>query len=141
MKPTRDQLIQEVASLLGPLVRSLRAGLISAAADFALTPTEAEALWVLAAVGSDSVRGLAQRLEIDPANASSLVTRLEERRLVSRSPAPNDARKRLVALTPAGRKLRAALASAVGERRPTFARLSTEDLTTFRNLLRRLNST
>jgi quercetin dioxygenase-like cupin family protein len=53
-----------------------------------------------------ATKDVARELDIDPANASTLVTRLERRRLVRRDPATNDRRKRLISLTTAGRKMR-----------------------------------
>jgi DNA-binding MarR family transcriptional regulator len=62
----------------------------------------------------------------------------ERRGLVERRPAPNDRRKRLVDLTAQGRATRARLSDCMAERRPSFGRLTTAELETFRDLLRRL---
>jgi MarR family transcriptional regulator, organic hydroperoxide resistance regulator len=96
-------------------------------------------VWLLAAAGPLSTKELAQRLRIDPANASTLIGRLERRALVARRPAADDRRKRLVELTADGRALRARLSHCMAERRPSFGRLTTAELVTFRDLLRRLN--
>jgi len=59
-----------------------------------------------AAVG---VTGLARRLEIDPAAVTRQVQELARAGLVRRRADPRDARRRLVELTPKGRKLFAAI--------------------------------
>jgi DNA-binding MarR family transcriptional regulator len=61
--------------------------------------------------------------------------------LIEPLPSPTDRRKRLASLTDAGHDTRTQLANCVGERRPTFSELSLDDLTTFRDLLRRVTST
>jgi MarR family transcriptional regulator, organic hydroperoxide resistance regulator len=136
----REQLRNEIATLMGPLVRELQTALLTCAGEFALTPNEAQSLWVLALRGSVATKDLARALDIDPANASTLVTKLERRGLVRRDAAAHDRRKRLVSLTPEGAEARERLAGCVGERRPTFRELTTEELVTFRDLLRRVGT-
>jgi MarR family transcriptional regulator, organic hydroperoxide resistance regulator len=136
----RGQLGNEIAALMGPLVRELRGALLACAADLGLAPNEAQVLWVLALRGSLATKELARALDIDPANASTLITRLERRRLVRRNPATHDRRKRLISLTRQGRELRQRLADCVAERRPSFRELTTDELVTFRDLLRRVAS-
>jgi MarR family transcriptional regulator, organic hydroperoxide resistance regulator len=130
----------EIAALMGPLVRSLRGALLTCAGELGLAPNEAQALWVLALRGSVATKDLARALDIDPANASTLITKLERRRLVRRDAASHDRRKRLVSLTEEGREVRRRLAGCVAERRPSFRELTTDELVTFRDLLRRVAS-
>ena len=52
--------------------------------------------------------------------------------------AADDRRKRLVSLTEEGSELRPRLAGRVAERRPTLRELTTDELVTFRDLLRRI---
>jgi MarR family transcriptional regulator, organic hydroperoxide resistance regulator len=99
---------------------------------------EAQALWLLSAGGPLTTKELAGRLAIDPANASTLITRLERGGLADRRPAPDDRRKRHAELTAEGRAVRARLSDCMAERRPSFGRLTTAELVTFRDLLRRL---
>jgi MarR family transcriptional regulator, organic hydroperoxide resistance regulator len=136
----REQLGNEIASLMGPLVRSLRGALLTCAGELGLSPSEAQALWLLALRGSLATKDLARALDIDPANASTLVTRLDRRSLVRRHPASHDRRMRLISLTKAGSEMRRRLARCVGERRPSFRELTTDELVTFRDLLRRVAS-
>jgi DNA-binding MarR family transcriptional regulator len=135
----REELGNEIAGLMGPLVRSLSAEFRECAGDLGLAVSEAQALWLLA-VGAHAptTKELAGKLGIDPANASTLVTRLERRGLLRRDEAAGDRRKRLVSLTPEGAELRLRLAGCVGDRRPRFRRLTTDELVVFRDLLRRI---
>jgi DNA-binding MarR family transcriptional regulator len=134
----REQLGNEIAGLLGPLVRSLSAAFRDCAGHLGLALSDAQALWLLAVADALTTKELAGKLGIDPANASTLVTRLERRGLVRRGPAADDRRKRLVSLTPDGSELRLRLAGCVGERRPAFRELTTDELVVFRDLLRRI---
>lgn len=136
----REQLGNEIAALMGPLVRELRAALLTCAGDLGLAPNEAQAVLLLGLRDSVSTKDLARALDIDPANASTLITKLERRGLVRRDAATHDRRKRLISLTAQGRELRRRLAGCVGERRPSFRELTTDELVTFRDLLRRVAS-
>jgi MarR family transcriptional regulator, organic hydroperoxide resistance regulator len=134
----REQLGNEIAGLMGPLVRSLSAAFRECAGELGLALSEAQAVWLLGTAGALTTKDLAGRLGIDPANASTLVTRLERRGLVQRDADADDRRRRLVSLTDNGAELRLRLAGCVGERRPTFRGLTTDELVTFRDLLRRV---
>jgi DNA-binding MarR family transcriptional regulator len=123
---------------MGPLVRSLSAAFGECAGQLGLALSEAQAVWLLGTAGALTTKDLAGRLGIDPANASTLVTRLERRGLVQRDADADDCRRRLVSLTTNGTELRLRLADCVGERRPTFRGLTTDELVTFRDLLRRV---
>lgn len=135
----RETISNEIAALMGPLVRGLRTTLRSCAEELELAPGEANALWVLAGVGELTTKDLARRLDIDPANASTMLTGLERRGLVSRQAAPQDRRKRVISLTEKGRAMRLRLAECVGERQPSFRALSTHELGVFRDMLRRVS--
>ncbi len=134
----RERLGTEISALMGGLVRSFRGGFVSCASRLGLGPGEAQALWLLSDAGDMTTGELARRLDVDPANASTLLTRLEGRGLVRRQPAPHDRRRRLVSPTAKGRETRQALARCIGSRRGGFEALSTAELATFRDLLRRV---
>jgi DNA-binding MarR family transcriptional regulator len=136
----REAIGNEIAALMGPLVRALRVALRSCAEELELTQNEANALWVLAASGALTTKDLARRLDIDPANASTMLTRLVRRGLVRREPAPTDRRRRVVSLTERGTETRLRLAHCVGERQPSFRALTTDELAAFRDMLRRVAS-
>jgi DNA-binding MarR family transcriptional regulator len=134
----RGKLAEEIAGLAGPVVRELREAFAAGATELGLGIGEARALWVLGAREGRGTKDLARALELDSANASTLVTRLVCRGLVTREPAPHDRRRRILSLTEEGSLARARLADRVGELRPTFSALSTPELRELRDLLRKL---
>jgi MarR family transcriptional regulator, organic hydroperoxide resistance regulator len=134
----REQIGNEIAALMGPLVRDLRAAFQTCAAELGLALSEAQAIWLLEMRGALATKDFARALDVDPANASTLITKLERRGLVSREAADDDRRRRLVSLTAEGQTIRRQLAQCIGERRPSFRELTTEELATFRDLLRRV---
>ncbi len=134
----REQLGREISGLMGQLVRTFRTGFVACADQHELGPGEAQVLWLLDESGDTSTGDLARRLDIDPANASTLLTKLERRRFVRRVSAEHDRRKRLISLTAEGRNVKLALARCIGERQPGFDQLTTSELVSFRDLLRRV---
>lgn len=68
-----------------------------------LTLTQARVLWELAQGGGCSAADLCRRLDLDPSYLSRIIGEFAERGWVTRTPAPEDARRSLVELTPAGR--------------------------------------
>jgi|SRR4051812_15668373 DNA-binding MarR family transcriptional regulator len=134
----RQGLGQEIAALMGGLVRGFRAGFVACADRLELGPSEAQLLWLLEERGGASTGDLARRLGIDPANASTLLTRLEGRGLVQRQAAERDRRRRLVSLTAEGRRTKLALGRCMEDRQPGFGQLTTAQLVSFRDLLRQV---
>jgi DNA-binding MarR family transcriptional regulator len=128
----------EIATLMSGLVRTFRTGFVACAGELDLNPSEAQLIWVLAERGDASTGDLGRRIGVDPANASTLLTRLERRGLIRRLPAERDRRRRLISLTADGRKARAALARCMESRQPGFEQLTTTELVSFRDLLRRI---
>ena len=83
---------------------------------------------------------LAEPILGDPPNVTRLVDALSTRGLVARTPDPADRRSWLVALTPDGVRLAAALERhVVAERAAVFAGFDERDLATFERLLDRLD--
>ena len=74
-----------------------------------LTPTKIHALDVLAERGDVRIGDLASGLSVDETSATRLVDRLEQGGLAQRRPQEGDRRVTLVSLTPAGRRLAAAI--------------------------------
>ena len=68
------------------------------------TLAESRLLWELAHRGSTTAGELARALDLDAGYLSRLLGGLRQRGLVKTTPAPDDARQRLLALTAAGRK-------------------------------------
>jgi DNA-binding MarR family transcriptional regulator len=135
---SRERVGREIAMLTSGLVRHFRAGFVACAEGLGLAPAEAQLLWLLDPGGKASTGDLARRLGVDPANASTLLTKLERRGLVLRAPAENDRRRRVVTLTAKGRGAKLSLARCIEERQPGFAELSDAELVSFRDLLRRV---
>jgi DNA-binding MarR family transcriptional regulator len=134
----RERLGDEIASLMGPLVRAMHATFRASADELGLALSEAQALQLLAVRGSLATKELARALGIDPANASTLITKLGRRGLVRRHAATHDRRQRLVTLTDEGRRTRERLGERMAGRQPRFVKLTTEELATFRDPLRRV---
>jgi len=139
-KNRREQLGKEISALMGGLVRTFRTGFVACAEKHKLGPGEAQLLWLLDESGDATTGELARRLNIDPANASTLLTKLERRRFVQRLPAKHDRRKRLVSLTPKGREAKLGLARCMSERQAGFGQLTTSELVSFRDLLRKVSN-
>ena len=135
----REQIGNEIAAIMGPLVRDLSTAFQTCAVGLGLAPSEGQALWLLELRGALATKDLARALAIDPANTSTLITKLERRGLVGRQAAADDRRRRLVSLTAEGRNTRRQLAGCIAERRPSFRELTTDELITFRDLLRRVD--
>jgi MarR family transcriptional regulator for hemolysin len=136
----REPVQDEIATLLGSLTRRLRRDFADCAGELGLALAEAQALWVLSVRESLTTSDLARALQIDPANASALGSRLERRGLAVRATDGEDRRRRLISLTQPGREAKRTLAERVGERRPTFSALSDEELVAFRDLLLRMDA-
>ncbi len=129
---------REVATLMSALVRAFRTGFAACAGEQGLNASEAQLVWLLAERGDGSTGDLARAIGVDPANASTLLTRLERRGLIRRVPAKQDRRRRLISLTADGREARAALARCMESRQPGLGQLTTAELISFRDLLRRV---
>jgi DNA-binding MarR family transcriptional regulator len=134
----REQVSREIATLMGGLVRTFRSGFVACADHLELAPGEAQLLWLLDEGGDASTGELARRIGVDPANASTLLTKLERRGLVRRIAAQRDRRRRMISLTVAGRAAKLELARCMEERQPGFSQLTTSELVSFRDLLRRV---
>src|SRR5438128_4607683 len=74
----------------------------------------------------ESQRDLARRLHYDPSNITSLADSLEARGLIERRADAADRRFRLLALTPAGERLRASLEDLLAQP-PAFLQRLTQD--------------
>jgi DNA-binding MarR family transcriptional regulator len=134
----KEQLGNEIAVLMSGVARSYRTGFVACADRLQLSPGEAQALWLLSTGGDASTGDLARRLNVDPANASTLLSKLERRGLVRREPAPHDRRRRIVSRTANGRETHRKLTRCMEQRHGGFGELTTAELVTFRDLLRRV---
>ncbi|MFE7797485.1 MarR family winged helix-turn-helix transcriptional regulator [Nocardia sp. NPDC057440] len=111
-------------------------------APLGLTPAQARALRIIAR-DSEPLRmaGLAERLDIVPRSATTVVDALESAGLVARAHDPSNRRSTLVTLTDAGR---AALSRMSAARRAAaeelFSALSPDERETLRHLLATLDT-
>ena len=80
---------------------------------------------------------LARALSCDNSNVTWITDRLEERGLVTRTPAPHDRRVRLLVLTKKGRALREEISARLAEPPAPIADLSGDDQRALRDVLRR----
>jgi MarR family transcriptional regulator, organic hydroperoxide resistance regulator len=134
----REQLGNEIAALISGVARRYRGSFVGCADQLGLGAGEAQALWLLSSGGDATTGELARRLSIDPANASTLLSKLERRGLIRRKTASHDRRKRIVSLTAKGRQTDHALALCMQRSPAGFGELATSELVTFRDLLRRV---
>lgn len=103
------------------------------------TPTQFATLARLHEHGAVSQNRLGRLTAMDSATIKGVVERLGARGLVGLRPDPEDQRKRLVELTPEGRRaFDAALPRALAARQDTIAPLSPEEAAIFEALLSRL---
>jgi DNA-binding MarR family transcriptional regulator len=80
---------------------------------------------------------LARALSCDNSNVTWITDRLEERGLVTRTPAPHDRRVRLLVLTKQGRALREEIGARLAEPPAPIADLPSDDQRALRDILRR----
>jgi MarR family transcriptional regulator, organic hydroperoxide resistance regulator len=74
-------------------------------------------------------------LHCDASNVTGIADRLEARGLVTRQAAREDRRVKLLALTPAGMRLRAGLEDAIADASPIMSGLTVDERETLRALL------
>ena len=104
-----------------------------------LTPTQWAALIKLREIGPCSQNFLGRLTAMDAATIKGVVDRLTKRRLTETTPDPEDSRRRLVALTPAGeRQLRERVVAAAEITEMTLAPLPEADRSTLLRLLKKL---
>jgi DNA-binding MarR family transcriptional regulator len=89
------------------IVQALRQSARDAEKTTGMSGAQLFVLQTLAPAGKATIGELARRTRTDQSSVSVVVTRLEERGLVSRRAAPTDARRVEVTLTSRGRKLAA----------------------------------
>jgi DNA-binding MarR family transcriptional regulator len=95
----------DLADLLTAASRRLRRGTAGLLAPLGLTVSQARVLRAVAAGPSLRMAELAERLDVVPRSATSMVDALEAARLVARDHDPDDRRSVRVHLTPRGRRL------------------------------------
>ncbi len=83
----------------------------------------------------ESMRALAQCLQVDPSAITGLVDRLEAKGLVERRPDPEDRRVKALVLTPRGKRVRSHLRRIVEEPPASLSRMDEKRLRVVRDVL------
>jgi DNA-binding MarR family transcriptional regulator len=104
-----------------------RSSLPTLAAELRLSPAQVHVLHVIAPGQPIPMGQLADTLSCDASNVTGLVDRLESRGLVRRRPSDSDRRVKVLDLTPAGARLRAALVDRMTAPPDMLSRLSPAD--------------
>jgi len=107
--PNPDVDSAALGELMHAAFRGLRGRWIQQLAPFELTPHQYRALNAMGRNTDDGgmrLKDLADRLRIAPRSATEVVDQLEAKGLVERGPDPSDRRATLIALTPAGARMR-----------------------------------
>ena len=124
--------------LLMRFVFAERTRLPALAAELELSPVQCHVLHVMHPDRPVPMGRLAETLSCDRSNVTGLIDRLESRRLVERRPAPGDRRVKVLALTPAGVRLRDALQKRLAAPPDPLARLSPRERRLLVRILERL---
>jgi DNA-binding MarR family transcriptional regulator len=103
-----------------------------------LSPPQLKALLSMEPGQPQSMRALAATWNCDASWVTGLVDGLEERGYARRSPHPTDRRVKVVKITDLGRKAKAQALERLHEPPAALAELSTTDLRTLRDILRKL---
>ena len=106
-------------------------------AEFELTKQQSHVLHVLANEGPHSSRQLAEILGCDASNVTGLIDRLAARSLVTRTQAPDDRRKRMLAITRHGARLQRRVTARLAQAPPAIAVLEPGEQCALRDLLAR----
>jgi DNA-binding MarR family transcriptional regulator len=105
--------------------------------EFELSPAQASLLHRLAPEKGLPMIGLAEALHCQASNVTGLVDKLESRGLIERRVDVRDRRVKVIALTAAGRRLRAKMLERLSDPPPFIATLSDEDKHALREILSR----
>ncbi|GLF93848.1 MarR family winged helix-turn-helix transcriptional regulator [Streptomyces yaizuensis] len=132
-----DPLTLDVIDLIGTVVARYTAEYDHAAAQYALTGSQAKVLGLLS-LEPLPMRRIAQRLKCEPSNVTGIVDRLELRGLVERRPDPHDRRVKVAAATEEGVGTVGRLRESLDFAREPLGRLSEEERRTLRDLLLRM---
>jgi DNA-binding MarR family transcriptional regulator len=135
--PPNPALAHEVWALLQQfLAGQRRTRFAQVAADTGLSLPQSFALQQLNPEGRpESMRALAQCLQVDPSAITGLVDRLEAKGLVERRPDPDDRRVKALVLTPRGKRVRAHLRRILDEPPASLSRVDERRLRVVREVL------
>jgi DNA-binding MarR family transcriptional regulator len=105
--------------------------------ELGITPQMAQAVHLMPAAGSLTMKELAGEMWCDASNVTGVVDRLEERGFAQRRPSETDRRMKCVVLTPAGKRLRRKIDDRFNESPPAIAALSDADKRALQEILER----
>ena len=128
----------EAWELLLKFFFSQRADLPALAGEFDLSPAQCHVLHLIEPGKPLPMGQLAETLSCHASNVTGLVDRLESRGLVRRQPSEEDRRLKVLALTPAGARLRAVVLERMGKPPETLSRLSEAEQRALVKILRHL---
>lgn len=97
--PTSEQVANELAAVVGRLLRRLR----SSSSESLLTPTQRSVLARIADGGPATTAALARAEFVRPQSMRLTLGALEEQGIVERAPDPDDGRKSVMSITDTGR--------------------------------------
>ena len=132
--------VKDVMDAFRSLVQTLRSS-HRAAENVDATGAQLFVLSILAeATNAMSIGELAEKTRTDPSTVSVVVSRLVDRGFIKRQRSMSDARRTELALTPAGRRLRARAPQTVAQKRlaESLDKLSERDLASLRRILGRI---
>jgi DNA-binding MarR family transcriptional regulator len=115
-----------------------RGRLPSCTAEFRLSPVQCHVLHLIEPGHAMPMSRLARTLSCDASNVTGLVDRLERDGLVERRPSPDDRRVKVLALTPAGSRLRAELLRQMTDSQHSLGRLTPDERKALVRILERL---
>lgn len=132
---------ETLADAFRAVSRQLRHQTQQALAPWDVTPAQARALGMLTRHGAVRLGTLSEHLRIAPRSATEVVDALAGAGLVERRPDPVDRRATLVALTPRGAEVTAAIRAArAAEADDFFTRLDEADRAALSSILGRLRA-
>src|SRR5437762_2245379 len=108
------------------------------ASEFELSPAQCHVLHLIEPDRPVPMGRIAEALACDASNVTGLIDRLESRGLVQRQPSPEDRRVKVLQLTPAGSRLRAAMLERMTKPPDTLGRLSIDEQRALVKILKRL---
>jgi DNA-binding MarR family transcriptional regulator len=137
-RPATSQLrlVQEVVGLWVEMQSRLQAHFAALAAEHSLSAIQAKVLIQLDQDGAVTMRALADRLQYDPSNLTSVIDRLVELGAVQRRPDPRDRRVKGIVLTGKGLELRTAFWQRLVNEAGPLGGLGASELRQLRSLLR-----
>jgi len=115
------------------VIRHVAQGLF---ADEGITESQFQALWLLVENGPMLMRKMSDEMLVTPANVTGIMDRLEEKRLVRRTPGEGDRRATIIEITSGGKALCERVAIKKAEMlQKALTTFTKDELTTIHSLL------